>query len=343
MHFDVFTSGSAGAFSMLTLTSTLLDQPHVPMRLGRLGIFDVQGERTTKVSVERQGNTLVLVPVSQRGEIGTQNVKDGRTLVDIHSVRLAMEDVMTADEVQNVRSLGSEGDLATMQEEAIRRGIRMSNSIEATLEHHRIGAIKGQVLDADGSVVLDLPSTFGVTPQAERGTDFAGRAEGQLRPFYSQIIRDIEDELGGLPYHHIHCVASSGYMDALTSHPETRENVKGWQAAQALMGQAARSAPFEFAGISFEEYRGKVGNTKYVDDDKAHFFPVEVPELFLQRFAPAEWTDTVNTVGLPRYMRMFYNPNDPRQAHKVTWVVQAHPITMCTRPRVLIKAKVQAP
>jgi hypothetical protein len=36
--------------------------------------------------------------------------------------------------------------------------------VDATLEHLRIGAIKGQILDADGpAVIYDLFTEFGVT------------------------------------------------------------------------------------------------------------------------------------------------------------------------------------
>jgi hypothetical protein len=44
----------------------------------------------------------------------------------------------------------------------------MATKMDATLEHLRIGAIKGQILDADGSAVIyDLFTEFGVTAHTE--------------------------------------------------------------------------------------------------------------------------------------------------------------------------------
>jgi hypothetical protein len=38
----------------------------------------------------------------------------------------------------------------------------------------------------------------------------------------------------------------------------------------------------EYAGILFEEYRGRVGSVDFTDASKAYFFPVGVPGLFRQ-------------------------------------------------------------
>ena len=44
----------------------------------------------------------------------------------------------------------------------------MATKMDSTLEHLRIGAIKGQILDADGSAVIyDLFTEFGVTQHTE--------------------------------------------------------------------------------------------------------------------------------------------------------------------------------
>lgn len=337
-HIDVFRANSAGAFSMMSLTSLLLDQPHVPQRLSELGLFVPEGIRTTKVSIERQANTLVLVQSTVRGGPAIQNTKDDRTLLDIPTTRLALEDSITADEIQNIRSLGGESDLMTLQEEVNRRNRRMSNSLEATIEFHRIGAIKGQVLDADGSVLIDLFTTFNVSQQSEVDFDLdnATPASGALRKKCSGVIRTIEDELGGLPYSDVYAMCSSQFFDDLTAHPEYRANKLSFEDARTLNDRVARRR-VTFGGITFEEYRGAIGSTKYVADDKAHIFPLGVPELFLTRYAPAEWWETVNTTGLPRYAKLFFDPQDPNS--KVTSRVQTQLLNICTRPRTLIPAK----
>ena len=53
----------------------------------------------------------------------------------------------------------------------------MAMKHDATLEHLRIGAIKGQILDADGTTILyDLFDEFGVSQQAEVDFDLDNNA-----------------------------------------------------------------------------------------------------------------------------------------------------------------------
>lgn len=338
MHMNIFAANSGGAFSMMSLTSLLLDQVHVPSRIGELGIFQAEGVRTTKVSIERQSDSLVLVQSTVRGGPAIQNIKDDRTLIDIPTARLALEDSITADEVQGIRALGSESDLMTLQDELNRRNRRMSQNLEATIEFHRVCALKGTVLDANGDTLLDLFTTFGVSAQTEVAFDLdaASPASGALRKVCSGVIRTIEDALGSLPYSDIYAMTSSQFFDSLTAHPEYRANKLSFEDARQLNDRIARRR-VTFGGITFEEYRGTVGSTKYVADDKAHIFPIGVPDLFLTRYAPAEWWETVNTVGLPRYAKLFIDPQDPNS--KVTSRVQTQMLNICTRPRVLIPAK----
>jgi hypothetical protein len=74
----------------------------------------------------------------------------------------------------------------------------------------------------------------------------------------------------------------------------------------------------------------------FTDASKAYFFPVGVPGLFRQYNAPADFVETANTVGLPRYAKQAV---DQQFARWVMLHVQSNPLPICTRPRVLIKAK----
>lgn len=88
---------------------------------------------------------------------------------------------------------------------------------------------------------------------------------------------------------------------------------------------------FQYGPVMFEEYRGKVGTVNYIADNECRFFPLAVPGLFETTFAPANYIETVNTIGLPVYAKTTPDP-------KGRWVdidVQSNPLVYCTRPRVL--------
>jgi hypothetical protein len=103
------------------------------------------------------------------------------------------------------------------------------------------------------------------------------------------------------------------------------------QPGDFLRMQLARRA-FPYGGIMWEEYRGSVGGVDFIADDKVQFFPVGVPGLFRNPFAPADFTEAVNTLGLPRYAKQAPDLEFQR------WVklhLQSNPLPFCTIPRVL--------
>jgi hypothetical protein len=279
-----------------------------------------------------------LVGTTARGAPATQNTKDDRDIYTLPTYRLALEDAVFADEVQNVRGFGSETELESLGDEVNRRNLRMSRSLQATEEIHRINAIKGTLLDADASTLINLHTRFGVTQQTEVDFDLdnGSPASGALRKVCSSVIRTIEDELGGLPYTEIMAICDSAFFDDLTAHPEYRANKLNFEDARDLSGRIARRR-VTFGGITFEEYRGSVGGTAYVAANKAHVFPLGVPDLFITRYAPAEFWDTVNTVGLPRYARQYPDAANPDSKRVLR--VQTQMISLCTRPRCVVPAK----
>ncbi len=332
---DIFSNS---AFSLTSLTDAINKVPFVPGRLGQLGIFDESGVSTTSVMIEEREGSLSLIETSPRGAPATQNLHNKRKARSLVVPHIALEDTVLADEVQNVRAFGTENALEGVQNVVNLRLAEMARKHDATLEHLRIGAIKGQVLDADGtSVLYDLFDEFGVTQHTEIDFDLdnATPAKGAVRKKCHDVVRKVEDELGAAPYTYVHAFCSATFFDDLVSHPEVEESYRRYQESAFLRAGLVRKS-FEYAGITFEEYRGKVGSVDFIADGKAHFFPVGVPGLFRQYNAPADFVETANTIGLPRYAKQAVDQDFGR------WVklhTQSNPLPICTRPKVLIKAK----
>src|ERR671918_555757 len=294
---DIF---SGSAFSMVALTDAINKMPYVPGRIGQLGLFREQGVSTTSVMIEEREGSLNLVETTARGAPAIQNTTNKRKARSLVVPHIALEDTILA--------------------------------------HLRIGAIKGQILDADGTAVIyDLFTEFGVTAYTEIDFDLdnATPAPGAVKKKCHDIRRKIEDELGVVPYDHIHAMCGPDFFDDLITHPEVEKAYERWLDGAFLRQGQARGS-FEYAGILFEEYRGKVGSVDFTDASKAYFFPVGVPGLFRQYNAPADFVETANTIGLPRYAKQAV---DQQFARWVMLHVQSNPLPICTRPRVLIKGK----
>jgi hypothetical protein len=92
--------------------------------------------------------------------------------------------------------------------------------------------------------------------------------------------------------------------------------------------------------ITFEEYRGQAtdpeGNTRrFIEAGEAHVFPLGTLDTFATYVAPADFNETVNTLGQPLYAKQ-----EPRKFERGTDLhTQSNPLPICHRPAVLVKLK----
>lgn len=330
---DIFNND---AFSVQSLTKALNDVPYQPTRIGELGWFTEEGINTTSLSIEKQGTTLSLVSSAARGAPGKPVTNDKRTLIPISTVHLPQRGAVIADEVQNLRAFGSESELEAVQTLVNKKLAKMRRNLDVTIEYQRVGAMKGQVLDADGStVILDLFSTFGVSQQTH-GMALNVDAT-KVKMMAVQAKRKVEDALGGLMYRSLRAMCSEGFFDALVSHPAVEKAYDRWMDGQFLRETQnnvnGSSNGFYFAGVFWEEYRGNVSGQDFIEDDAAYLVPEGVPDLFITNYAPADYMETVNTNGLPYYAKqeaMGFNKGVELES-------QSNPISINTRPRSVVK------
>lgn len=337
---DVFNQD---AFSTVSLTDSINNIPFVPGRAGQVAGWEEDGITTTSIMIEEEGGELKLVDPTPRGGPGQPGSAPNRNARSLIVPHYQVDDFILADSVQNVRAFGQTGVLEVLQE---RVNARLRNHVtwrlDPTLEHQRVGAIKGVILNGDGSVLYNLFTEFGVSQEAEVDFDLdnANPTEGALRKKCADVVRKVSSNLGGVAVGAIHALVGNAFFDDLLAHPEVRESYKATDMAAVLRtGYVTPTGTvygaFEFGGIVWENYKGAVGGTPFVDTNAAHIFPIGVPGLWRTIYAPADYEETVNTVGLPRYAKQYASPNGKGRHLEV----QMNAINYCTRPKALIKGK----
>jgi hypothetical protein len=335
---NVFTGD---AFGLIQLTDAINHIPYVPGRAGMVIDWDEGGVTTTTIMVEEKQGTLTLLDPTPRGGPGHTIEKNKRTARELRIPHYQIDDAIYADEIQNVRAFGQQDQLQTIMGRVNERlQEHVTNSIDPTLEYQRIGALKGLILNADGSTLYDLFDHFTVDAPATVSFELSPTASaGLIRSTCTAVVRAILNSLGGFAVSRIQVNAFAGdnFFDKLVGAKETRETYLNQTEAQQLRGGVAFSQ-FVYGGVVFENYRGAVGDTAFVDPDECQFFPTGVPGLWRTRFAPADYNETVNTQGLPRYARQFPMPN----AKGITLESQANSLSYCTRPGVLIKGDISS-
>lgn len=331
---DIFKQN---AFSVISLTDAINKMPFIPGRAGQVIPWNEQGVATTTIAVEQVDGVLNLVNPTPRGAPGSSLAKDKRTIRDLRVPHYQIDDAIYAEEVQNVRAFGSESQVQTVRALVdMRAANHVQLNLDPTLEYQRIGSIKGTIVNGDGSTLYNLFTEFGVSQEAEIDFDLdaASPASGALRKKCTQVVRLVSTNMAGTAFAGIHAFCGDAFWDDLIAHTEVRATYLNQAEAAQLRGNAAYEV-LDYGGIRFENYRGAVGSTTFINTDKCHFFPVGVPGLFRTVYAPADYIETVNTIGLPRYAKQW-----PMQNNKgVHLETQMNALSYCTRPKTLILAK----
>ncbi len=334
---DVLDVFNQDPFSVISLTDSINETEFIPGRAGLVVDWEEEGVTATSVMIERVGSELKLLNPTPRGGPGESFAKDMRNARILRIPHYQVDDSVMAESLQGVRAFGTTSQLQAIEATVNNLFAKHSREkMDPTLEYQRLGAIKGLILNGDGSTLYNLFDEFGVTQETEVDFDLdaASPVSGALRKKCTAVIRLIAKNLGGMPYREIRALCGDAFWDDLTAHSEFRASYLAQVEARQLREGLAYET-VSFGGIIWENYRGAVNNTNLVNTDKAHIFPVGVPGLWRTVYAPADYIETVNTPGLPKYAKQWRMPNDKG----IFIEAQMNPLNYCTRPKTLILAK----
>ena len=329
-------------FSCISLTDSINKVPFVPGRAGQVAGWEEEGVPTTSIMIEENEGELKLLNPVPRGGPGETSVDTNRKARSLIVPHYQHDDTIMADSVQNVRAFGGSALEAIQQRINTKLQQHVQWKLDPTLEYQRLGAIKGLILNANGGTLYDLFTEFGVSQETEVDFDLdnASPASGALRKACAGVARKVADTLGGVGYTGLHAFCGDAFFDDLIAHTEVVESYRGTPMAAVLReGYVTPNGTvygvFEFGGIVWENYRGKNGANAMVHTDKCHIFPVGVPGLYRTIYAPADYEETVNTNGLPRYSKQYPMANG-KGRHLES---QMNALNYCKRPKALIKGK----
>lgn len=323
MHLDIFKDD---AFSLAQLTAAIQNIPYAPGRLEQMGIFGASGINTRSVTIEQYDNVLSLVPVSQRGAPATPAEHGNRSIRSFSVPHLKQEDALVADEILGVRAFGAESELETAAKVVAQRMAVLRRNLQYTIESHRLAAVKGQYFDAAGNTV-SLFQEFGVTQQV---INFAlGTATTSVRQKVLELLEAIEDALGGLSFTGVRVLCGKDFWAELIEHKSVKESYLNTVQAASLRGDPRME--FEFGGVVWERHRGT--SAVSIADGDAYAVPEGVPDLFITRYAPADYVETVGTLGQDIYAKQW----EMEAGRGIKMEAQSNPLNLCTRPRAVVR------
>jgi hypothetical protein len=335
---DIF--GDA-AFNTTSLTNAINIVPNDYGRIRELGLFSNEPIMTTTVAVEYDNGTLNLLPTRVRGAPSSLATPEKRSVRQFGTFHIPHDDFVRADDVQNiVARVANDGVMESVISLVNRKQITMRRKHAITLENMRMGALRGEILDSDGSSLLNLFTEFGVTQQ---NIDFVlGTTTTDVPGKVDQMTAYMEDNLLGETMTDVHVLASPEWFAKFIGHTNI---VKAWTyydgAYNPLRNDVRKR--FVYRGVTFEEYRGSAqylqedgtyATRRFIPAGEAIAFPMGTTDTFSTYWAPADFMDTVNTMGAEIYVRQAIDLEFQR------WVKihsQSNPLPLVKRPALLVR------
>jgi hypothetical protein len=323
------------AFNMVSLTQAINLLPNNYGRVREMNLMPGRGIRTRSIIVEERNGVLTLLQTQPVGAPGTVDKRAKRKVRSFVIPHIPHDDFIDPSEYDGIRAFGSETEMAALAQVMNDHLQAMRNKHAITVEHLRMGALKGIILDADGSTLYNLYTEFGIT--AKTINFELDVADTEVLTKCLNVTRHIEDNLMGEVMSSVHVLCSEQFYDALTTHDSVKEAFKNYQAAAQRLGEDMRKG-FTFGGLTFEEYRGRASNAegatmKFIADNEAHAFPLGTQQTFETLYAPADFIETANTLGRPLYAKQ----QNAKFDRGVDVHTQSNPLPICYRPGVLVK------
>lgn len=336
------------AFTTIQLTQAVEKVPYLPLRLGKMGIFEQSPIRTKMAMVEERQGQLFIIPFSKRGSEGTQRTTEKRKMRAFEVPRIRVDDTIYAEELIGIREFGTESELMQVQTEVARRfdgPTGLKNLVNITKEYHRIAAIQGLLLDADGTVMYNWFDEFQVTQPTEVAFNLSagtvGGTSGLRTLINDSILRPMQRAAQGAwidDYTQAAALVGDSFYDQLTSHPEVRETYRNWVAAAELRKNVGEAfGVFNYGGIDWYNYRGTDDNsTIKITTTTAKFFPVNAPGVFKEILSPGESFEDLQTPGRDVYARVI---PDLQRNEWAKIELSSYPLHICTRPGMLFSGR----
>lgn len=292
------------AFSLVEMTESFNEVPNEFGTMRRMNVFPDKPIRTKNAVIEIKTWSNNLLPNVAWGGPASVGSGPSRRDVIIDIPHFPHEDSVAAQDVIGVRAFGSTNMFEGVQDLINEKLMIMGKKHDITREFMSWGAIKGQVLNAAGDVLFDFFDAFQKTP-VEMSFDLNNSAAEVLLKIMA-LKRTIELNNEGSPPTTIWVPCSPTFFEKLITHASVKDAYKYYASQQSPLRDDNRGG-FYHAGVLFTEENGYADNfagvrRKFIADDTAQVVPIgtDAAGTFL---APADFIETVNTPGLPRYAK----------------------------------------
>lgn len=325
-------------FQVSTLTAAIEEMETAPTMLASMGIFQEEGISTTTFELEFDGETLSLVMPGIRGESVAGQRKPNAKLITFSTIHLPVPFNIKADEITNVKAFGKQTEVDVVSNNVNKHLRRAKERLKATREMIRAGAVTGRIMDAQGTVLLDIADKFDITKEVHLFDKAAKKTRDQLR----EAKRLAKKNMGMVVPNGWYLMCGSDYWaDFIEADDVVRAQANKNGTSNDLADDLTDG--MNIFGVTAFCYDASVMNedgdeVDFVPKDKAYLFP-RAAGLFIGRNAPADYVETVGTEGLPFYSRLELS----EMGKGIKGEAQSNPLYIPTRPKAIQEFTITPP
>lgn len=322
------------AFNLVSLSEALNIIPNTYGLIRQSGMFKNKPVRSRTIMVEKKNNTLNLLqtlPVGSPGQKNKMGLRNVRSFVIPH---IPFDDTILPQEYDGLRAFGTESNLETLASVMNDHLENMKAKHAITQEYQQMGALKGIVYDADATVIYDYFKEFTVKQES---IDFVlGTGATDILAKCIALKRILEDNLHGETMSGVEVLVDAAFWDKFISHTLVKAAYDRWREGAALREDLRDG--FYFGGIKFKEYRGTASTfagvaRPFIASTEGIAYPTGTQNVFKNFICPADFLETVNTMGQPLYAKQ-----EPRQFNRgIDIHTQSNQLPMCMRPSLVVR------
>jgi hypothetical protein len=341
---DIFRND---AFSVTSLRRQVSNTPFIPRMLGEMALFDSKPINTRNVLLYEEDGNIRLIPVTEVGSPDVQQIRDRGRLRALSTVRLAKMDTVRASELLGVANMALPEDIRMRNAIDLvnKRMSKLKSDMEATKELHRLGALQGKLLDADGTTVIyDYFAEYGIATPPVLSINFSTTSENDLMMYFQENVyvpMQLALKNRAANGFRVGALVGDYYWGRLMRHPGFRKIYEYEQQAIAIaraanpLVQPNNWQQVDFAGITWINYRGSTSGDIAIPSNTAKFFPIGAQDVFDVYWSPGETLLDITSEGRPEYPYIQPDVRDQMPAH-VDIHLRAYPLYACIFPKALI-------
>lgn len=302
-------------FSVARLSEAIVNYPNLYGLLESLGLFTPKPIAETNVKVDIKNKQINIIPATPRGSPPPRDTSDTRGMKVFPTFRHALGFTLIADEFQNVRKFGAEEQTETevFEEVLLEKLDDQQWKHRQTHEYLRWGALRGIVYDADGVTPLyNVYDEMGETQKIVEWDLLNDNAVDPIQDGTDETLDHMELNANGEPVSGVAMLCSPGYHSALMKNKAFREAYKYFEGQPNPHRDNLRRG-FHHKGITYYRHLGSATflapdgtklTHKFIPDNEAIGVPLGTRQVFRTYWAPADYNETVNTLGQELYAKI---------------------------------------